>query len=807
MKSNHLLLGALACLAICSCAKQPVIDNQEGFVLIHQPEGPTLGYAPTSGIGILEEGNLRFKDLNRNGLLDKYEDWRLSWEERATDLASQLSLEEIAGLMLYSSHQALPTDTLTNSQLQFLRDDNLRHVLITSVASPAVAARWNNKAQAFVEGLGHGIPNNNSSDPRNSVGGGKDEFTAGAGGEISLWPCELGMGATFDPQLMLEYGEIASCEYRALGFATCLSPQADIATDPRWMRFFGTYGEDPQLTADLVAAYIEGFQVTRGKNGADGWGSQSVNAMVKHWPGGGPGEAGRDAHYGRGKFAVYPGNNIGLQKKPFIEGAFSAQENVGIASAVMPYYTVSLGQSDEAVANNFNADIINRQLRTDAGFKGVVCTDWGVTADEVHPGVHSGKPYGIEHLTVAQRHLKALRAGVDQFGGNNDKQPVLEAFDMMIAEDGEEIAITRIRTSAVRLLINIFHTGLFENPYLIPEESAQVVGNPAFMARGYEAQLKSIVMLKNHNQILPLKMAKQQTSVYIPAKITPAHLSFWGSVVPADTVQEVVSQELCSRYFAKKAENADEAQVALVFIDSPMSGWGHNLQEAYKSLAPGTEEHFNHTLAELLRSYGMNIEAGHEAEAARQYVAQTASINNFFTPAGSKVSAPGNGYYPISLQYEDYVAVDAREESLGQGDPYEAIANRSYKGKGVRTYNANCLTEIRSLRKAHPELPIIVAINSNNPTVLSEIEPLADAILVTFQVQKQAVLDIITGAIEPSGLLPFQMPANMRTVELQGEDTPRDMECYTDADGHVYDFAYGLNWQGVIGDERVKRYK
>lgn len=784
---------------LASCTQSPVEEAHDGFTLIRQ-DGPTLGYSPASGVKILHDGNHAFKDLNRNGELDVYEDWRRDIEERVTDLAEQLSKEEIAGLMLYSSHQNIPVKNahfgaatyggkpyaesganawdLTDAQKKFLADDNLRHVLIVEVESPEVAARWNNTAQAFVEGLGHGIPNNNSSDPRN--GASTDaEFNAGAGGKISLWPNELGMGATFDPDLMREYGRIASAEYRALGFATCLSPQVDLCTEPRWFRFMGTYGEDPQLVADLAQAYCDGFQTSEGKDALYGaWGMQSVNAMAKHWPGGGPCEAGRDAHYGRGKFAVYPNGNIALHKKPFLEGAFALKGGTEMASAVMPYYTVSCGQSSENVANNYNHDLITRQLREEAGYDGVVCTDWGVTADYAHPGIHSGKPYGLEDKTLAERHLAVLRAGVDQFGGNNDKVPVLEAFELMIAEDGEEAAMQRIRQSARRLLRNIFRTGLFENPYLIPEESARVVGCPEFMQKGYEAQVKSVVMLKNHAAALPVKEART-TKVYVPQRYYPAHENFWGGVIPADTITELTAEQT-GRHFTVAA-TPEEADVALVFIDSPFSGYGHNLSEALASNLPK----------------GVAVDASGMPERP----------NNYFTPSGSKVTAPGNGYYPISLQYEDYVAECGRDESIGQGDPFEKNPNRSYKGKGVHTHNYTDLALVREMRERMGQKRVIVVINTFNPTVLNEVEPLADAILLSFQVQKQAVLEIIDGTYEPSGLLPFQMPANMQTVEQQAEDTPRDMVCYCDVDGHTYDFAYGLNWSGVIDDERVKRYK
>ncbi|MGQ9621384.1 MAG: glycoside hydrolase family 3 N-terminal domain-containing protein [Bacteroidales bacterium] len=255
----------LTVLFMSSCKKWTE-EDKGNYKLVFNKNGRILGYSDSSGVKIITSGGYAFKDLNRNGKLDPYEDWRLSAEERAKDLASKLSVEQIAGLMLYSSHQSIPSgeggrmggtyngqpfsksgarsSDLTDQQKKFLSEDNVRHVLITRVESPEVAAMWNNNVQVFVEGLGFGIPVNTSSDPRHGTEA-NAEFNMGAGGNISMWPNTLGLAATFDPELMLKFGKIAAAEYRALGIATALSPQIDLATEPRWGRFNGTMGEDP----------------------------------------------------------------------------------------------------------------------------------------------------------------------------------------------------------------------------------------------------------------------------------------------------------------------------------------------------------------------------------------------------------------------------------------------------------------------------------------------------------------------------------------------------------------------------------
>ena len=760
----------LAALASCNGVKWTMTETEYGYNVMTQRKGQTIAYSPESGVEILTVDGYAFKDLNRNGSLDKYEDWRLSAEERAADLAAQLTIEEIAGMMLYSSHQSVPSrggmfggatyngkpftesgaqaSDLSDAQKKFLIEDNLRAVLVTTVESPGVAAQWNNNMQALVEGIGHGVPVNTSSDPRHETSA-TAEYNYGAGGEISHWPTSLGMAATFDPALVEEFGRIAAEEYRALGITTALSPQIDLATEPRWTRFYGTFGESPELDTDMARAYVDGFQTSFGKDEiADGWGYKSVNAMVKHWPSGGPEEGGRDAHYNYGKYAVYPGGAFETHLKPFTEGAFKLAGPTVKASAVMPYYTISTGvdPSGKNVGNSFSKYIITDLLREKYSYDGVVCTDWNITYDNLGIDKFDGKCWGVEEMTVAQRHYECLKAGVDQFGGNNKKGPVLEAYAMWVEEFGQESADARFRESAKRLLLNSFRTGLFENPYLDPAVSAEVVGNPEFMAKGYEAQLKSVVMVKNSDNVLPVKAGERKPKVYVPQRYFPELVNFFGHVTP-ERWEDAIATDLLEKYYEPVADPA-EADFAIVMIDAPTSGTGYSAED---------------------------------------------------------VRNGGNGYLPISLQYNDYTAEHAREVSIAGGDRLEASTNRSYKGKSVKTVNKSDLQTVIDTKKAMNGKPVITIVSTGKPFV-PEFEPYSDAILVCFGCQNQALLDLISGAVEPSALLPMQLPVDMSTVELQMEDVPFDMECYIDADGNKYDFAYGLNWSGKISDSRTEKY-
>ena len=333
---------------------------------------------------------------------------------------------------------------------------------------------------------------------------------------------------------------------------------------------------------------------------------------------------------------------------------------------------------------------------------------------------------GIEHPAAA-----LLKAGVDQFGGNNDKGPVLEAYRMWTAEFGEKSARERFERSAIRLLLNIFRTGLFENPYVDPDRTEATVGNPEFMQAGYEAQLRSVVLLKNRAGTLP---ASTRRSVYLP--------ECGQSRLPVDT-------SLVKQYY-ELAESPENADFAIVFIDEPDGGCGYDAADREKG---------------------------------------------------------GNGYVPISLQYGDYTARHARPESIAGGDPKEPSIDRSYRGKTVRSSNREELKRVLGTKRQMGDKPVVAVVSTTRPFVPAEFEPSADAILLAFGVQRQAVLDIISGRREPSALLPMQLPADMKTVEQQHEDVPRDMVCYTDSEGNTYDFAFGLDWKGVIRDARVEKYK
>jgi len=440
-----------------------------------------------------------FRDLNKNGSLDVYEDSRAQLVERVEDLLGQMTLEEKAGCMFVSmtgmTNEGLPYDKPRLSRNPFdilialmvppaselLITKKINSVNILNAYDPDIMALFNNNLQKIAERMRLGIPITIATDPRHS-----SDNNPGASiltSAFSAWPNPLGLAATRDTMLVREFGDIARQEYRAVGLTVALHPMADLATEPRWARINGTFGEDAYLTAAMTRAYVLGFQ-------GDSLGVNSVACMSKHFSGGGPQLKGDDAHFAFGKDQVYPGDNFDYHVIPFIEGALAAR-----TAQIMPYYGIPVGQTSEDVGFAFNKEIITDLLRDSLGFDGVVCTDWGVISDSK---VKEAAAWGVEDLTPTQRIRKVIEAGCDQIGGDYVPELIVE-----LVESGQ-IPEGRIDESVRRILRDKYRLGLFDNPYVDEKRALEIAGNSQFVEKGKQAQARSMVLLKNED-LLPLK--------------------------------------------------------------------------------------------------------------------------------------------------------------------------------------------------------------------------------------------------------------------------------------------------------------
>ncbi len=473
------------------------------------PKQPTLGHRSAK---ILQIGGLQFKDLNKNNKLDIYEDWRKPIDARVKDLLSQMSLEEKTGLMLISttrmegdyafepqkkqgvigsgfneddlvqninmfSRKPLPYPLLSASgTTKGITERHLRNFILRANTDAKTIAEWSNNLQALAETQPLGIPALVASNPRNHIT--KDNSVGLSVGTttFSKWPGELGLAAMRDFQLTRKFAQIAAQEWRAVGLRKGYQYMADLATEPRWQRIEGTFGEDADLAAKMVYEVVVGFQGPQ-------LNANSVALTTKHFPGGGPQVEGQDPHFDFGKDQHYPGGMFDYHLKPF-KAAIKAG-----TSAMMPYYAKPINTAYEEVGFAYSKAIITNLLRKKLGFKGIVNSDTGPI---------EMMPWGVENLSILQRYQKSLEAGVDLYSGSADPALLLETVQKGLVSE------KRIDESVARILRERFAMGLFENPYVDVEKAQKIVGNPDFQKAADIALRKSIVVLKNENHRLPI---------------------------------------------------------------------------------------------------------------------------------------------------------------------------------------------------------------------------------------------------------------------------------------------------------------
>jgi beta-glucosidase len=762
----------------------------DGWSKVTNENGATLGYSKSSGLQLIQVDKYAFKDLNRNNMLDQFEDWRVDYETRAAGIVREIPVEQMMGMKMNPfGIGTVNADALDNDIKNRLEIGYRQLRAPGANTSGKVKASWNNMVQEYIESL-KGIvciPAVWIADPRS--------------GDVSSWPANIAMAATFDPEVGAEYGRLMSEEWRAMGISMQVATQMDLATEPRWKRISGTFGEDPALSMDMAKAMINGWQSTYDENGNDlGWGENSVNNQMKHWPGDGAAEGGRESHTRDGAYNVFPGGQFFTHLLPFV-ACMNLPGKTKTVSAAMTNFSVGIEKDGspvgkKRVASSYSPYKINTVLRGMYGWDGYILTDFGII---------TGKNFGMEDSTPAECMLAILEAGCDAFGGEGrsgkaDIELAMEAYKLGVKKLGQEAMDKIMQHSTERILRTHFNIGIVDNPYLSIAKAETVPNNPEHNARGYQAMLRSVVMLKNHDGIIHKESAGAgKMTVYIPRVYSASSAGRQAS--PAT---------------ANPAFNPEIAKVYFNVVTDALAG---------KFTGPADEKG-NPTLSpnDIIRASAAEI-----AKCDFALVRITSPQNGNPTYMGfGGVTTDGKEYtyLPISLQYRPYTAnsKSVRLESLG-GDMIEVTEtspdgygdqktlkkeNRSYFGKSAIIKNESDLEMVLNVASAAKK--VIVALNVSNPMVFKEFETSVDAILVGFGGDRSAYLDdkafleIIAGKAEPTGLLPLQMPANMETVEAQFEDVPRDLECHADSDGNTYDFAFGMNWSGVIKDSRTAKY-
>ena len=508
----------------------------------------------------LDIDGMSFRDLNKNNKLDRYEDYRLDTAQRVEDLISQMTLEEKVGTLFHPPVTINPDwmfrlyslfvdgGKLTESEII---NQHINHFNLYGNPKPERLAKRLNNLQKIASRSRLGIPVTISSDPIHEVpnGGGVASFSLDG---FSKWPSQLGLAASQDPSLVKQFAEIAREEYLAVGIRTALHPMADLATEPRWARNFGTFGSDNVLSSKLTMAYMDGFQ-------GETIDSQSVMTMVKHFPGGGPQENGLDPHLFSGRNQIYPGNMFDYHVKPFID---AINNNLAV---IMPYYGITVNQTSENVAIGFNKDLLTTLLRDELGYKGVICSDWGII---------NGRHWGVGDLSIEERYIKAIDAGIDQFGGEKDTEVVIELVKKGL------MPLSRIDASVRRILKNKFDLGLFDNPYVQVDQVKSRVNTERNIKLGKEAQKQSMVLLKN-DSTLPLE---KNINIFVDGFNAK-------SIVHGNVVSDIKDADVIVSY------------VHTVFNGNQPSGIDRLVDNVLSSIFPNQDLNFSPEILEKLEEF------------------------------------------------------------------------------------------------------------------------------------------------------------------------------------------------------------
>ena len=403
---------------------------------------------------IIEVDGYQFKDLNDNGELDAYEDWRLSPEERAENLLSLMTPEQKAAQMVHLTLVTKKDSWFSKNNVGFALvyeyifeaeepDDEDEEEVAGPLSSARNAAQRTNEIQELSESSELGIPVIFSMDTEAGAAFIKD---------ATFLPDEVNQGAANDAALVTALNQVLKEELMAVGVRMALSPDADLISDPRWGRNQECYSEDVETVKTLITAAVKALQ---GENGID---ETSVLATVKHFPGAGAQTNGVD-----GSPLTISEDTLEMHL-----AGFQAAIDAGVA-AVMPYgYSTVPYLGGDAVDNSADqsAAVMTDLLRGQMGYEGIIQTDWGLNF------------------------VGAANAGADILGGAG-----VRSTAQLV--DGVEEA--RLTDACRRILIAKFQLGLFENPYVDEDAAEAIVGSEAHKAVAKEAAAKSFTLLKYEN--------------------------------------------------------------------------------------------------------------------------------------------------------------------------------------------------------------------------------------------------------------------------------------------------------------------
>lgn len=723
--------------------------------------------------GTLDVDGQNFRDLNDDGELDPYEDWRLAPAERVSNLVEQMTLEEKAGLMLIDTlnaecadqnraavpdhaedyvtaqhmHRFVFRNVVTGEDEAECGEDDDGFAASTSV-TPAEAAEFTNSVQELSEESRLGIPALFKSNARNHIDPDARAGINEAAGAFTTFPKEAGIAAaalgaeaaatgepatTGDMTVVEDFAEVMGEEWESIGLRGMYGYMADLSTEPRWYRTHETFTENGPLAADIMETLVGSLQGPVDPDGVSLSPESPVALTLKHFPGGGPQELGMDPHYSFGKSQVYPGDAFGEHLLPF-ESAIEA----GVAS-IMPYYGIPMdvtheGQEYSEEGFAFSEEIISELLRDDLGFSGYVNSDTGIIND---------RAWGLEDMSVPERVAASINSGTDTLSGFNDVAVILDLVD-----DGL-VTQERVDEAAERLLAPMFQMGLFEDPYVDPEVATATFGAEQSHATGLDVQRDSLVLLQNEtsegNATLPLDPG---SDVYVLGDYDADTVADYGFDVTDGNVDEGAQRP--------SAEDSDYVLISLTARNesadyiSDDEEFGLNAEHANPSVVEGVK--------------GMDGESPYgAADACVAYGAEECTDDGLIF----------GGAYPWETSIIDFTGMQGAES-------WEVVPS-------LETIQ-EVMAEVDDPSK------VVLDVYFRQPYVLDEDSGLLDAgaILAGFGMNDTALLDVLSGEHAPQGKLPFALPSTRQAVLDQDSDSPGYNET---EDGALFDFGHGLTYE------------
>lgn len=740
VSSKKLVSLAVSIAVLAGCDSKMSAMSQQPQV---EQTGKSQPHIESRVHNILTVHGMDFRDANGNGELEPYEDWRLSTEQRVSDLVPRMSLKEKAGMMLIETLNAGCEGEIEGTKAQaFIQEQKMtRFILRNTVSSgagkcegreprqgfaqtPSQIANFTNSVQAMAEGQSHGIPvlfksnarNHYESDPRFGI--------ASGAGSMTEFPKEGGIAAaalgTGNMEPVEALAKVMGDEWRAIGLRGMYGYMADLATEPRWYRVHETFTENSELASNILTSLISGL------NGGPTSPNTNVSLTIKHWPGGGPQLRGLDAHYSFGKYQVYPGGAFADHVAPF-----KAAVDAGVSS-IMPYYGAPIDLSYEGTDFEqrgfaFSAQAIDGLLRGKLGFKGNVNSDTGIVTD---------RAWGLETASVPERIAAAINAGTDVLSGFSDHTQVTALVEQGLLKE------KRIDEAVARLLAEQFDLGLFENPYVDAALADSVVGSDENRKIGMDIQRKSIVLLQN-SDLLPLD--EKALKLYVLG-MSSDELVARGYNVTDGNVNE-----------GEKRPGAEGHDKAILRVQIH----NHNTS-AYRSKDP---------------KYGANPEHINPLT-GKTYGAED-SCN--MAPEQNPKCVDDMNVGPVSLGL-----------LFGGPLPWEVDnLSLSAMSKSQSWKITPSLEQIQSVMNEVGAENTVLAIDFRSPYVLDDESGVrkSGAIIATFGVSDEALIDVISGQFSPVGKMPYALANNLQAVK----DNKADLPGYPEKDT-LFPFGFGLSY-------------